>query len=44
MGLPGITFAPIVNLVDAGHLSQEAGELQNFMWWRCCEPGLRVSV
>jgi len=31
MGLPGITFAPIVNLVDAGHLSQEAGELQNFM-------------
>lgn len=31
MGIPGITFAPIVNLVDAGRLSQETGELQNFM-------------
>ncbi len=31
MGLPGIAFAPIVNLVDAGCLSSEAGELQNFM-------------
>lgn len=31
LGIPGITFAPIVNLVDAGRLSQETGELQNFM-------------
>lgn len=31
MGIPGITFAPIVNLVDAGRLSKETGELQNFM-------------
>lgn len=31
MGIPGITFAPIVNLVDAGRLSQKTGELQNFM-------------
>lgn len=31
MGIPGITFAPIVNLVDAGQLSQETGKPQNFM-------------
>jgi G3E family GTPase len=31
MGIPRITFAPIVNLVDAGRLSQDTGELQNFM-------------
>ena len=31
MGIPGITFAPIVNLIDAGRLSRETGELQNFM-------------
>jgi G3E family GTPase len=31
MGIPGITFAPIVNLVDAGRLSKETGELQNFV-------------
>ncbi|AKB56315.1 hypothetical protein A9239_08330 [Methanosarcina sp. A14] len=31
MGIPGITFAPIVNLVDASRLSQKTGELQNFM-------------
>jgi Putative GTPases (G3E family) len=31
MGIPGITFAPIVNLVDAGYLSKETGDLQNFM-------------
>ncbi|HEX2920363.1 MAG TPA: GTP-binding protein, partial [Bacteroidales bacterium] len=31
MGIQGMTFAPIVNLVDAGRLSQETGELQNFM-------------
>ncbi len=31
MNLPGVTFAPIVNLVDASSLSSEAGELQNFM-------------
>lgn len=31
MGIPGITFAPIVNLVDAHYLSQKTGELQNFM-------------
>lgn len=31
MGIQGITFAPIVNLVDAGYLSKETGDLQNFM-------------
>ncbi len=31
MGIQGITFVPIVNLVDTGCLSQETGELQNFM-------------
>lgn len=31
MGIPGITFAPIVNLVDAGRLSKETCELQNSM-------------
>ncbi len=31
MGLPGITFSPIVNLVDAGRLGPDARELQNFM-------------
>lgn len=31
MGIPGITFAPIVNLVDAARLSKETGELHNFM-------------
>jgi G3E family GTPase len=31
MEIPGVTFAPIMNLVDAGCLSQETGELQNFM-------------
>jgi G3E family GTPase len=31
MGIPGITFAPILDLVDAGRLSQEPSELQNFM-------------
>ncbi|MGB9939951.1 GTP-binding protein [Methanosarcina sp.] len=31
MGILGITFAPIVNLVDADRLSRETGELQNFM-------------
>ncbi|RXA17998.1 GTP-binding protein [Methanosarcina sp. MSH10X1] len=31
MGIPEISFAPIVNLVDAGRLSQDKGELQNFM-------------
>ncbi len=31
MGISKITFAPIVNLVDAGILSKETGELQNFM-------------
>lgn len=31
MGIPGMAFAPIVNLVDAGRLSQETGKLQNFM-------------
>jgi G3E family GTPase len=31
MGIPGITFAPIVNLVDAGQLGKETGKLQNFM-------------
>lgn len=31
MEIPGVTFAPIVNLVDADRLNQETGELQNFM-------------
>ena len=31
MGIPGITFAPILNLVDAARLSKETGELHNFM-------------
>ena len=31
MGLPGINFAPIVNLVDASSLSSSSEELQNFM-------------
>ncbi|WP_292391900.1 CobW family GTP-binding protein [Methanosarcina sp. UBA5] len=31
IGISGITFAPIVNLVDAGRLSKETGELQTFM-------------
>ncbi len=31
MGIPGITFAPIVNLVDAARLSKETEELHNFM-------------
>lgn len=37
MGIPGVTFAPIVNLVDAGYLSQETGELQNFMKYQIGE-------
>jgi len=31
MGIPGRTFAPIVNLVGAARLSQETGKLWNFM-------------
>lgn len=37
MGIPGVTFAPIVNLVDAGYLSQKTGELQNFMKYQIGE-------
>lgn len=37
MGIPGVTFAPIVNLVDAGFLSQKTGELQNFMKYQIGE-------
>lgn len=31
MRTPEITFVPIVNLVDAGRLSQDADGLHNFM-------------
>lgn len=37
MGIPGVTFAPIVNLVDAGFLIQKTGELQNFMKYQIGE-------
>lgn len=37
MRIPDVTFAPIVNLVDAGFLSQKTGELQNFMKYQIGE-------
>lgn len=38
--MPGITFAPTVNLVNAGRLDPAAGKLQNFMKNRVGDAGI----
>lgn len=38
--MPGITFAPTVNLADAGRLGPAAGKLQNFMKTRVGDAGI----